>query len=123
MPNESEFAAMHPEGLSPISDEIIADLASRLKTRFAVTLGQAGAAFTTLDGRVLRVSAPKVTAIDTTGAGDALVGSFAVGLALGLSDEQAIRLGCLCATDSVTRLGTQSSYPSPERVQELLKQL
>ena len=123
MPNESEFAAMHPEGLAPTSDEIILELASRLSTRFAVTLGEAGAAFTTLDGRVVRVSAPKVKALDTTGAGDALVGSFAVGLALGLSDEAAIRLGCLCATDSVTRLGTQSSYPSPERVQELLKQL
>jgi ribokinase len=123
MPNESEFAAMHPEGLAPTSDAIIAELASRLNTRFAVTLGEAGAAFTTTDGTVIRVSPPKVTAIDTTGAGDALVGSFAVGLALGLSDEAAIKLGCLCATDSVTRLGTQASYPSPERVQELLQQL
>jgi ribokinase len=123
MPNESEFAAMHPKGLDPTSDEIIAELAKNCKTRFAVTLGEAGAAFTTLDGEVHRVSAPKVKAIDTTGAGDALVGAFAVGLALGLSDEGAIKLGCVCASDSVTRLGTQSSYPPQEWVTQIFDEL
>ena len=101
IPNESEFAGMHPQG-------------------FAVTLGDQGAAFTTLDGRVERVHAPKVTAIDTTGAGDAFVGAFSVGLALGLPDRQAIALGCACASDSVTRLGTQSSYPTPTMAEAIL---
>ena len=123
MPNETEFASIHPEGKAPTSDEIIAELASGLTTRFAVTLGEAGAAFTTLDGKVVRVSAPKVKAIDTTGAGDSLVGAFSVGLALGLSDKQALQLGCLCASDSVTRLGTQASYPSPEKVQEFVVEI
>lgn len=123
MPNESEFAAMHPKGLAPTGDDVIAELARECKSRFAVTLGEAGAAFTTLDGKVHRVSAPKVKAIDTTGAGDALVGAFAVGLALGLSDEGAMQLGCICASDSVTRLGTQSSYPSQEWVANTLAEL
>ncbi len=123
MPNETEFAAMHPEGLAPTSDEIISEFSKRIKTNFAVTLGEAGAAFTTDEGAVIRVSAPKVDAIDTTGAGDALVGAFSVGLALGLSHEKALKLGCLCASDSVTRLGTQSSYPSTERVNEILSAL
>jgi ribokinase len=57
------------------------------------------------------VAAPRVEAIDTTGAGDAFVGAFAVGLALGHSAEAAVRLGCAAAADSVTRRGTQSSYP------------
>ena len=69
------------------------------------------------------MSAPTVKAIDTTGAGDAFVGAFAVGLALGLAEERAIALGCACASDSVTRLGTQSSYPTPAQAQEILKRI
>lgn len=121
IPNESEFAGMHPQGLQPTSDQIILELATTLKTRFAVTLGENGAAFTTLAGKIHRVSAPKVTARDTTGAGDAFVGAFSVGLALGMSEEQAISLGCACASDSVTRLGTQSSYPTPAQAQSILQ--
>ena len=114
---------MHPQGLEPTSDQVILELSATLKTRFAVTLGDKGAAFTTQDGKVHRVSAPTVTAIDTTGAGDAFVGAFAVGLALGLAEERAIALGCACASDSVTRLGTQSSYPTPAQAQEILKRI
>ncbi len=121
IPNETEFAAIHSEGKAPSSNKIIAELAGALGTRVAVTLGTGGAAFTTLNGKVERVTAPKVRAVDTTGAGDALVGAFSVGLALGLSDKKALQLACLCASDSVTRLGTQSSYPSPERVSGFLK--
>jgi ribokinase len=120
IPNETEFAGMHPQGLEPTSDEIILELAATLKTRFAVTLGEQGAALTTLDGRVIRVSAPKVTAIDSTGAGDAFVGSFAYALSIGLPEEQALALGCACASDSVTRLGTQSSYPTPAQAAAIL---
>lgn len=120
IPNETEFAGMHPQGLEPTSDEIILELAATLKTRFAVTLGDKGAALTTLDGKVVRVSAPKVKAIDTTGAGDAFVGSFAYALSIGLPEEAALALGCACASDSVTRLGTQSSYPTPEQAADIL---
>lgn len=120
IPNETEFAGMHPAGLEPTSDEIILELAATLNTRFAVTLGDKGAALTTLDGKVLRVSAPKVDAIDTTGAGDAFVGSFAYALSIGLSEADALALGCASASDSVTRLGTQSSYPTPAEASAIL---
>ncbi len=120
IPNETEFAGMHPQGLEPTSDEIILELAATLKTRFAVTLGDKGAALTTLDGKVVRVSAPKVKALDTTGAGDAFVGSFAYALSIGLPEVAALTLGCACASDSVTRLGTQSSYPTPEEASVIL---
>ncbi len=120
IPNETEFAGIHPQGLEPTSDEIILELAATLKTRFAVTLGDKGAALTTLDGKVVRVRAPKVKAIDTTGAGDAFVGSFAYALSIGLPEVAALTLGCACASDSVTRLGTQSSYPTPEEASVIL---
>ncbi len=123
IPNESEFAGLHPQNKMPDSDEIIKQLAEILGKRLVVTLGEAGAAFTTTQGLVKRVSAPAVLARDTTGAGDAFVGAFSVGLAMGLDDAKAIELGCLCASDSVTRLGTQSSYPSREQGLLLLEKV
>ncbi len=123
IPNESEFAGMHPLGLAPESDEIISELARSLRCRLIVTLGEKGAVFTSKGGEIHRVSAPVVKAVDTTGAGDAFVGAFSVGIANGMSEERAIALGCACASDSVTRLGTQSSYPSPTRAQEIFKSI
>jgi len=61
-----------------------------------------------------------VKAIDTTGAGDAFVGAFASGIAAGMDIERSIKLGCACASDSVTRRGTQSSYPTRAQVEVIL---
>ena len=55
---------------------------------------------------------PTVTAVDTTGAGDAFVGAFAHGLSIGLDSKDAISLAIDRASDSVTRKGTQISYSS-----------
>ena len=120
-PNEHEFAAMHPRNLSPNSDETIRDLAKFLGKRILVTLGELGAVFTTKSGEITRIPSPKVHAIDTTGAGDSFVGSFAFGLASGMPEELAVKLGCACASKSVTRRGTQSSYSSKEEAQEIIK--
>lgn len=120
MPNESEFAAFHPRHLLPESDEIIQELADLLNKKLVVTLGEAGAALAIPGGPVRRVAAPKVVAVDTTGAGDAFVGAFAYGIASGMAHIAAINLGCLCASDSVTRKGTQSSYPTKDQVDVLI---
>ncbi len=122
IPNEHEFASLHPRHLLPDNDDVISELAGFLKKRILVTLGQAGAAYCDESGTVRRVAAPKVEAKDTTGAGDAFVGAFAFGLASGFGEERAATLGCICASDSVTRLGTQSSYPSREQAVELIKE-
>ena len=58
--------------------------------------------------------------MDTTGAGDAFVGGFAVGLAEGWSAIEAARLGCAFAADSVTRAGTQSSFATREDAAAIL---
>ena len=122
-PNEHEFAAMDSLKRSPDSDETIRDLAKTLGKRILVTLGELGAAFTAPSGEIVRIPSPKVIAIDTTGAGDSFVGAFAYGLASGLSEELAIKLGCACASASVTRRGTQSSYSSKEEAQEIIKRV
>ena len=120
IPNETEFAGLNPSGALPDSDEEILRVSKLLGCKFVVTLGDKGAAFTHSSGVVERVAAPKVTAIDTTGAGDAFVGAFAFGLGLNLPIASAIELGCACASDSVTRKGTQSSYPNKNRAAEIL---
>ena len=47
-------------------------------------------------------------------AGDAFLGAFAFGLASGLDAVEAAKLSVACASKSVERLGTQSSYLSRE---------
>lgn len=110
IPNEVEFARL-ADASSDATDEEIAAFARRTGTRVVVTLGSRGAALLGRDGTVHRVPAPAVEASDTTGAGDAFVGAFAYGLARGLDELDAVRLGVRCASDSVQRPGTQRSFP------------
>jgi ribokinase len=119
IPNEIEFGILSGSG-DDTSDTAMAAFARRTGTRLVVTLGSRGAALVERDGTVTRTPAVTATAVDTTGAGDAFVGAFAVGLGLGLAERAAVRLGILCASDSVTRPGTQSSFPEPARCAALL---
>ena len=125
VPNETEFVLITGQPLSGSPDEeaaTIATTAERLGTAMVVTLGERGAVVVPGGEPPTRVDAPTVAAVDTTGAGDAFVGAFAVGLALGMSAVTSARLGCEAAADSVTRLGTQTSYPDRARAAQILAQ-
>jgi ribokinase len=76
-----------------------------------VTLGSQGAVYVSADDQLTKVAAPNVTAVDTTGAGDAFVGTFAYSLASGKDPVTAMTLGIKVASFSVTKKGAQSSYP------------
>ena len=119
IPNEVEFAMLADSSDEP-SDAELAAFASSAATRLVVTLGARGAALVGRDGAVTRVPAEPALAIDTTGAGDAFVAAFAVGLALGVPELDAVRLGVACASDSVGRPGTQASFPNRERAAGLM---
>ena len=54
--------------------------------------------------------APSVNAIDTTGAGDSFIGTFAYELSESNSPESCIKKAVEKASQSVTKKGTQSSY-------------
>ena len=117
--NEHEFALL--SGLSSDApDEEIRAYGARTGARIVVTLGSRGAALLESGGEIIRIPALEVVPVDTTGAGDAFIGAFAFGLAAGLDDRSAVELGVACASDSVTRLGTQSSFPSPDRARAFL---
>jgi ribokinase len=49
--------------------------------------------------------------VDTTGAGDAFIGSLAVFLAEGVAAKDAVARANLYAALSTTRIGTQKSFP------------
>ena len=115
IPNETEFKELH--GQAPTSDDVLKSF--RPGKNSIVTLGSEGAVLITSDGNLSRVSAPKVNAVDTTGAGDAFVGVFAFGLASGKNPEDAMKLGVKVASMSVTRKGAQSSYPSQAEIETL----
>jgi ribokinase len=115
IPNEIEFKELH--GHASLSDEVLQSF--RPGKNSVVTLGSEGAVLITSDGVLHRISAPKVDAIDTTGAGDAFVGVFAFALASGKSPEDAMKLGIKVASMSVTRKGAQSSYPSQAEIETL----
>jgi ribokinase len=114
IPNEIEFAELDKAHRAPDTDEIIASL--REKGRTIVTLGSEGAALVTADGKVKRFAAKKVSATDTTGAGDCFIGAFAAAIASGATEESAVQFGIDCATKSVARKGAQSSYPKIEEM-------
>jgi len=126
VPNEHEFVLL---GGDPLTGEEAADdgaihrLADRLGVGLVVTLGERGAVVLERGGYIVRVPAPRVRAIDTTGAGDAFVGAFAVGLASGWTSTDAARLGCAFAADSVTRTGTQSSFAAAEDARTILREV
>ena len=123
VPNETEFALVTGQSLVGAADAesaVISDTAERLGCSLVVTLGERGAIVASPGGQVATVETPRVTAVDTTGAGDAFVGAFAVGLAMGMTPVDAARLGCAAAADSVTRLGTQTSYPDREGAATIL---
>ena len=56
------------------------------------------------------IPAFKVHTVDTTGAGDAFIGSFAVFLSEGLPEEEALPRASLYAALSTTKVGTQKSF-------------
>jgi ribokinase len=123
VPNEHEFVLIGGEALTgdeAAEDAAILALAARFGVSLLVTLGERGAAVLPKGGSVARVAAPKVTAFDTTGAGDAFVGGFAVGLAEGWDARDAARLGCAFAADSVTKGGTQSSFATRDEAAAML---
>ncbi|MEE1928920.1 ribokinase [Streptomyces sp. TRM 70351] len=76
-----------------------------------VTLGAAGALVSCAGGTAC-VAAPPVTAVDSTGAGDAFTGALAWRLARGDALPDAVRVAVRVGALAVTRAGAQPSFPT-----------
>jgi ribokinase len=119
-PNETEFTAIFGgSAIGPDGDERIRSASDRSGNRLVVTLGEQGAALAVPGEPIRRIAAPRVKAVDTTGAGDSFLGAFSFGLASGLAPDRAAELAVACASASVQKAGTQSSYLSRDEAAAL----
>jgi ribokinase len=120
-PNESEAASLTGVSVSTIADaERAADaFLARGVPNAIITLGAQGVFVKSAQVRahVPAVSAGKV--VETTGAGDAFNGGFAVALSEGMGLIEAARFGCATAGISITRPGTAPSMPTRAEIDAL----
>ena len=86
-----------------------------------VTVGSRGALLCNREGAKLYPAFANVKPVDTTAAGDTFNAGLAVGLAEDLELDQAIRLANAAAAISITRKGAQTSLPSREEAERLVK--
>jgi ribokinase len=118
IPNETEIELL--TGRRTDSAEELEKAARLLRKRgakvVAVTLGERGILLLDDDGPT-RIPAIPVTAVDPTGAGDAFTGSLAVFWAEGQTLRDAARKAAAVAALTVTRLGTQTAFPSRVEVE------
>lgn len=115
MPNESELSlltGMPVETLDDIRNAASALLDAGMKN-VIVTLGSRGAIWISKSGEVM-IEGETVDARDTTGAGDAFIGCFSHHLVATGDVEASMRMANKYAANSVTKLGTQTSYATAE---------
>ncbi|MGY6703729.1 ribokinase [Roseinatronobacter sp.] len=110
-PNESELALL--SGMPTDTDAAVLAAARSLIGRgirnVIVTLGGRGARLITAED-VVQIAPIRVDPVDTTGAGDAFIGSFARFLSGGAAPQAALERAARYAAHSITGRGTQSSY-------------
>lgn len=116
IPNESEAEAITGIAVRNVDDakQCANGLVSEGIHRVILTLGSKGSL---LAGHDLSEHVPAFTvkSIDSTGAGDAFIGSFAVFLAEGAPELEAVRRANLYAGLSTTGIGTQKSFYDRQR--------
>ena len=112
IPNESEAELL--TGIR-VMDESTAEQAAQKFYQMGVanvviTLGAKGVYLSTPTEKKL-IETERVTAVDTTAAGDCFNGALAVAIAEGQMLPAAVRFACWAAARSVTRTGAQASMP------------
>ena len=106
IPNENEFELI--SGMEPNDDNFL-KFNEEIPCNLIVTLGEKGAVLVD-ENKTHYFEAPTVNAIDTTGAGDSFIGTFAYELSESNSPESCVKKAVEKASQSVTKKGTQSSY-------------
>jgi ribokinase len=122
-PNESEAEALTGLPVTSVDEakRAAAALLAKGVGAVVITLGDKGALYH--DARQ-SVHVPVISAgpvVETTGAGDAFNGGFAVALSEGIAMIDAVRFGCATAGISVTRPGTAPAMPARAEIDALLK--
>ena len=111
IPNESEAETITGMPVHTAGDakDCARYLLEQGMQRVIITRGERGCLMASDEGTEL-VPPFEVQSVDTTGAGDAFIGSFAVFLSEGFSERVALRRASLYAALSTTKVGTQKSF-------------
>jgi ribokinase len=124
VPNELEAAGLtgREAGAAVDPAAVAAELLTLGPKTVVVTLGERGALLAQAGAPPQELPAEAVTAVDTTGAGDAFIGALAYFLACAPAQPlaQAVARSCQLASWTVQREGTQTSYPQRDEVAALL---
>ncbi|WP_416828920.1 ribokinase [Ectobacillus polymachus] len=122
IPNESELELL--TGMPVESKEQMREAAFTLIDKgvknVIVTMGSRGVMWVTKE-KVCTVDSYKVDAIDTTGAGDAFIGCFAHFFVQNGDVLHAIKMATAFAALSVTKQGTQTSYPNVKELKQFME--
>jgi len=114
VPNEHEAATLTGRTDPREAAGALLDLVPEV----VVTLGASGSLYATRGAEPLTVPAPKVTAVDSTGAGDTFVGALAVALGEGRLMPDALTWASCAAALSVQREGATVSMPYRPEIDE-----
>jgi ribokinase len=116
VPNESEAETITGRPVKSVDDarECAEALVAGGIRRTIITLGAKGSLLAGPGGSE-HMPPFAVHSIDSSGAGDAFIGSFAVFLAEGVSEKEAVRRANLYAALSTTGIGTQKSFYARDR--------
>jgi ribokinase len=111
VPNESEAEVITGMPVKTVADarKCAEKLLQGGTQRVIITLGANGSLLATREG-MEHIAAFAVQSVDSTGAGDAFIGSFAVFLGEGVAEKEAVRRANLYAGLSTTGVGTQKSF-------------
>ncbi len=124
IPNEVEAGMLLGRRVATLADakEAATALLGRGPRAVAITLGGRGAVFAERGTRSQHIAVQPVEVVDTTGAGDAFVGSLAYFLACqpDLPLSEAVARACHLASLTVRQPGAQSSYPKRADVAAIL---
>ena len=116
IPNQPEAALL--SGAASASESARRLRASGVRS-VIVTLGEDGVLIVE-DETEIRLPAHRVSVVDTTAAGDAFVGAFAVALSEGRSAREAAAWGNAAGALAVTRAGAQPSLPARAELEQFL---
>ncbi|HEX5282500.1 MAG TPA: ribokinase [Bryocella sp.] len=118
-PNETEAGFYAPNASS--EDGLVRKLRASGVSNLILKRGSEGALLAQAEDPQHSIAAFPVSALDTTAAGDAFNGAFAVAMERGYTPVESARFAAAAAAVSVTREGAQPSLPSGEETEELLQ--
>ena len=123
-PNQSEAELLTGQAITTVEEAVKAAqiLRERGPKLVVIKMGAMGAVYVD-DSKTRHQPTNKVTAIDTTAAGDAFTAAFALRFAETQNAQSALAWACAAGTLAVQHVGAQTSMPKRREVRELARLL